>query len=207
MACAVREFFKECNVMPLSGTLPDMKAQSSDYIELQNIYKSKATKDINLVVSHVRSLERAWPSRKPISERDIAAFCKNAQYMQMIPERHIERKPRVEFDVKFSEYPTESEIKGNSTILFTLFGRLILLSVSQLRENRYATLLYLAFAAYEQFFYTYKRKPGDSDLDGDAETLKSLMLVLFKQLLTTENFEQEDLDAIEQESTEICEEM
>lgn len=79
--------------------------------------------------------------------------------------------------------------------------------MSHLRENRYATLLYVAFAAYEQFFYTFNRKPGDSSPDGDAETLKSLMLVLFKQLLTTENFEPDDIDVIQKESLEICEEL
>src|SRR6201994_1497064 len=71
MAYGVREFFKDQGVMPLSGTLPDMKAQSSDYIELQNIYKSKAIEDVNLVTSHIRRLEQTWPSRKPISVRDI----------------------------------------------------------------------------------------------------------------------------------------
>jgi hypothetical protein len=112
MACGVRKFFKDHGAMPLSGTLPDMKAQSSDYIELQNIYKSKAMEDVNLVTSNIRHLERDFPSRKPISLRDITAFCKNSQYMQMIPDKRIEEKPRTEFDVKFSEYPTDSEIKG-----------------------------------------------------------------------------------------------
>ncbi|KAL4996100.1 hypothetical protein BDV10DRAFT_173154, partial [Aspergillus recurvatus] len=38
IASAVREFYETHQVLPLPGTLPDMKAQSADYVLLQKIY-------------------------------------------------------------------------------------------------------------------------------------------------------------------------
>jgi NEDD8-activating enzyme E1 regulatory subunit len=70
--------------MPLSGTLPDMKAQSADYIELQNIYKSKARRDIQAVTTLVREIEKQYSLSNPVDEREIEVFCKNAQYMRLI---------------------------------------------------------------------------------------------------------------------------
>jgi NEDD8-activating enzyme E1 regulatory subunit len=59
IASAIKEFYGEHEVLPLSGSVPDMKAQSTDYIRLQNIYKSKARQDVLEVSELVRGIEAA----------------------------------------------------------------------------------------------------------------------------------------------------
>jgi amyloid beta precursor protein binding protein 1 len=87
LAHAVNRFWeKEGHTLPLSGTLPDMKAQSDDYIELQNFYKAKAKSDIQLVLVEVRTIEANLPNRTlpPISESEVELFCKNARNLKLL---------------------------------------------------------------------------------------------------------------------------
>jgi amyloid beta precursor protein binding protein 1 len=65
-------------------SVPDMKARSADYIQLQNVYKSKARKDLAEVVASVRFLERNANRSIAIDEKDIEAFCKNAAYIKLV---------------------------------------------------------------------------------------------------------------------------
>ena len=66
IAAALKEFYAKHAVLPLPGSVPDMKAKSADYISLQNIYKSKASRDIKEVLETVRTIEAQLGSR-PIS--------------------------------------------------------------------------------------------------------------------------------------------
>jgi amyloid beta precursor protein binding protein 1 len=79
----VHKFYQEHGVLPLPGSVPDMKAQSADYIELQNLYKSKARADVAWVAGQVRQIEVEL-KRVPIPDSEIELFCKNAAYMQHI---------------------------------------------------------------------------------------------------------------------------
>lgn len=90
IAAAIREYYQRHSVLPLPGSLPDMKAQSADYVSLQNIYKSKARKDIEEVTKIVRSLEaQLGPRPAPASDKDIEVFCKNAAHIKVIHGRDI----------------------------------------------------------------------------------------------------------------------
>ncbi|KAF3490859.1 NEDD8-activating enzyme E1 regulatory subunit [Arthroderma uncinatum] len=92
IASAIKEFYNKHAVLPLSGSLPDMKAQSADYIWLQNIYKSKARTDAAEVVATVRKLEdklRGGSGEATISEKEIETFCKNAAHIKVIRGRDI----------------------------------------------------------------------------------------------------------------------
>lgn len=92
IAAAVHEFYQKHNVLPLPGSLPDMKAQSADYVSLQNIYKSKARKDVEEVTATVRRLEALLgPRLAVIPEKDIEVFCKNAAHIKVIHGRDIPR--------------------------------------------------------------------------------------------------------------------
>ena len=74
-----------------------MKAQSRDYIHLQNIYKSKARQDLAEVVATVRSTEQKLRQNHPnppntdamIDEREIEAFCKGAAFVKLIRGRPL----------------------------------------------------------------------------------------------------------------------
>jgi NEDD8-activating enzyme E1 regulatory subunit len=57
-----------------------MKAQSSVYVELQNIYKSKARQDIAEVLGTVRLHSRG----RKIDVTEVETFCKNAAFVKLI---------------------------------------------------------------------------------------------------------------------------
>lgn len=86
IANAISQFSqRHKGLLPLPGALPDMKAQSSDYIQLQNIYKAKARSDLAEIIDTVRRT----PSGKDVDEKEIEAFCKGAQYVKLIQGRPI----------------------------------------------------------------------------------------------------------------------
>src|SRR5699024_2064497 len=77
-------------VLPLPGSLPDMKAQSADYVALQNIYKAKAKKDVEEVTGTVRRIEsQLGPRAIAVPEKEIEIFCKNAAHIKVVHGRDI----------------------------------------------------------------------------------------------------------------------
>ncbi|KAL4898110.1 hypothetical protein BDV59DRAFT_166226 [Aspergillus ambiguus] len=90
IASAVGQFYQKHQALPLPGSLPDMKAQSADYISLQNVYKSKARKDVEEVARTVRQIEsQIGPRPSAILEKEIEVFCKNAAHIKVIHGRNI----------------------------------------------------------------------------------------------------------------------
>jgi amyloid beta precursor protein binding protein 1 len=86
VAHAIGQFSKQHEgLLPLPGALPDMKAQSSDYIQLQNIYKAKARADL----AEISAIIRETASGQVVDEKEIEAFCKGAQYVKLIKGRPI----------------------------------------------------------------------------------------------------------------------
>lgn len=57
-----------------------MKAQSTIYVQLQNIYKAKARQD----VAEVLEIVRAHPSGTAIDVAEVETFCKNAAFIKLI---------------------------------------------------------------------------------------------------------------------------
>ena len=57
-----------------------MKAQSSVYVQLQNIYKAKARKDTSEVLEAVRN----HPSGKTVEVAEVDNFCKNAAFIKLV---------------------------------------------------------------------------------------------------------------------------
>ena len=66
-----------------------MKAQSADYIQLQNIYKAKARKDLAEVIDKVRSVEGEFMKDSLIDEREIEAWAKGAASVKLIKGRPL----------------------------------------------------------------------------------------------------------------------
>ncbi|PGH17081.1 hypothetical protein AJ80_04954 [Polytolypa hystricis UAMH7299] len=92
IANAIKAFHAAHGVLPVPGSLPDMKAQSADYIRLQNIYKSKARRDLAEVVATVRTTENQLRGPlvvSPIAEKEIEIFCKNAAHVKVLQGRSI----------------------------------------------------------------------------------------------------------------------
>jgi amyloid beta precursor protein binding protein 1 len=90
IASAISTFYTTHGVLPLPGSLPDMKAQSADYVALQNIYKSKARRDVEEVTATIRQLESQLSRSTPqILEREIEVFCKNAAHIKVVHGRAV----------------------------------------------------------------------------------------------------------------------
>ena len=84
IANAIGLFYTKYGVLPVPGSVPDMKARSAEYIELQNVYKSKARKDFAEVLESVRFIERTAGRTMAIDEKDVEAFCKNAAHIKLV---------------------------------------------------------------------------------------------------------------------------
>ncbi|KAK7748893.1 hypothetical protein SLS53_000917 [Cytospora paraplurivora] len=80
IADAVRKFYEKYNYLPLPGNVPDMKAQSKVYIQLQGIYKAKARQDVAEVLETVRHT----PGGEDIDAGEVELFCKNAAFVKLI---------------------------------------------------------------------------------------------------------------------------
>lgn len=80
IADAVKQFYERHQCLPLPGKLPDMKAQSKVYIQLQNIYKAKARKD----AAEILQIVRATPGGEHVDPAEVDLFCKNAAFVKLI---------------------------------------------------------------------------------------------------------------------------
>ncbi|KAJ4418991.1 hypothetical protein N0V82_005216 [Gnomoniopsis sp. IMI 355080] len=80
IADAIEAFYRKHGNLPLPGNVPDMKAQSKVYIQLQSIYKTKARKDFAEVLETVKQS----PGGENVDPEEVALFCKNAAFVKLI---------------------------------------------------------------------------------------------------------------------------
>ncbi|KAI0391814.1 hypothetical protein F5Y17DRAFT_439103 [Xylariaceae sp. FL0594] len=80
IARAISLFYQKHGCLPLSGSLPDMKAKSSVYVKLQSLYKDKARKDAQEVLAMVR----ASAGGETVDPSEVDLFCKNARFVKLI---------------------------------------------------------------------------------------------------------------------------
>jgi amyloid beta precursor protein binding protein 1 len=69
-----------------------MKAQSTVYVQLQNIYKAKARKD----AAEVLSIAREHPKGDGIVAAEVEIFCKNAAFIKLIHGEYGRRADRLQ---------------------------------------------------------------------------------------------------------------
>lgn len=80
IADGVKKFHDKYGQLPVSGRLPDMKAQSGVYIHLQNIYKAKARAD----AAEVLALTRSQDAGSSVTLDEVELFCKNAAFVKLV---------------------------------------------------------------------------------------------------------------------------
>lgn len=80
IADAIKQFYQTHGCLPLQGNVPDMKAQSKVYIQLQNLYRAKARKDVEEVL---RTVHKS-PSGENVDPEEVKLFCKNAAFVKLI---------------------------------------------------------------------------------------------------------------------------
>jgi amyloid beta precursor protein binding protein 1 len=80
VADAVEQFHAKHGCLPLPGSVPDMKAQSKVYVQLQNIYKTKARQD----AAEVLEMAHATADGQQVDPAEVELFCKNAAFVKLI---------------------------------------------------------------------------------------------------------------------------
>ncbi|MCJ1391575.1 hypothetical protein MMC18_004439 [Xylographa bjoerkii] len=136
IANALQAFHRTNNVLPLPGALPDMKAQSGDYIQLQNIYKSKARQDLADITQRVRALEKHLNKTTEVDEKEIEAFCKGAAFVKLIKGSPL----RIAEDPKFIDW------SGRATYI-----------LQELENEESLIKIYLSLLAFDDY---YERNPA-----------------------------------------------
>ncbi|KAF2861795.1 hypothetical protein K470DRAFT_281350 [Piedraia hortae CBS 480.64] len=183
IANAIGRFVDEHGELPLPGGLPDMKARSADYIELQNIYKAKARRDCAEVVKHVRRLEREL-GRLAIDEKEIELFCKGAAHVHLVRGRPFPIAfPGTE--VQFGD--SAAALKMNLSMTDSLVP------------------LYIAFLAWD----LASKIPGTGDYEDEATSLTNSALAILGQLIAQaeSTLEDDEHDEIEQRIEKYCREL
>jgi amyloid beta precursor protein binding protein 1 len=174
---AIKAFYKKTEGLPLSGTLPDMKAQSADYVELQKIYKRKAQQDFTDVLTTVREIEHTLNRKSSIRDSTVETFCKNAAHMKLI--RGIQDGPKVKLNQTAKQ-------AGQWYMLF-----------------KEATLQHWVFKASHTFFASEGRFPGGKHSD-ENDTKKISQLA---QQYMKEDLEASEADAVAEEVSSSTEEI
>ncbi|KAN0082730.1 hypothetical protein V8E55_008525 [Tylopilus felleus] len=77
LLAALKEFTdqSETHTLPLTSTLPDMKSNTTNYIHLQKLYKTRAEEEKQAFKSHLRA---------PVDDTLVDLFVKNAHALQVL---------------------------------------------------------------------------------------------------------------------------
>lgn len=152
IANAMSQFYQKNAVLPLPGSVPDMKAKSADYIQLQTVYKEKARNDVAAVLELVRQLEKSLNRSTSIDEKEVEAFCKNAAHIKLVRGR-----------------PLQVICPGETL----QWGTQAKSAVNKLTDPDSLILLYIAFLAFDSFCASH---PAD-DLASRAHPPTSMTTV------------------------------
>ncbi|KAF9924370.1 NEDD8-activating enzyme E1 regulatory subunit [Linnemannia zychae] len=138
---AVRNFVndheKSEGLLPLSGTIPDMKAQTDSYVTLQSIYKTKAKQDVKEVSKQVDAvLESLGLASGLIDPEEIETFCKYSAFLKVIRYRSLEDEYNQPKTKQIASWLSEDE---------SLFAQYVLLRAS------------------DSFFDDHGRYPGEGE--------------------------------------------
>lgn len=74
---ALKDFVAETGTFPLSGTIPDFKAYTKDYVDIQRVYKDKANRDLS------RFKEIVATKVVEVPESVIEEFSKNSRFIHL----------------------------------------------------------------------------------------------------------------------------
>ena len=161
IANGIRDFYEKHNgLLPLPGTLPDMKAQSADYVQLQTIYKKKALEDIAEVATTIASGSQNHSHQPNIPHAEIAEFCKNAAHVKLIRGRPLSLWPE-----------TTTGWSGREKEFCSL-----------LQDEGSLLPIYIAFQAYDSFFASHTEASSPSN-DDALEYMTHYSLVVIDRLL------------------------
>jgi amyloid beta precursor protein binding protein 1 len=85
LLCAFEVFLKQHGQPPLHGTIPDMTASTSLYVQLQRLYHDQAARD-------VAEMKQLLLGRATISEEEVHTFCRNVFHLDLLRTRTLEEE-------------------------------------------------------------------------------------------------------------------
>ncbi|KAI5478648.1 amyloid beta precursor protein binding protein 1 [Pseudohyphozyma bogoriensis] len=137
-------------LLPLPGALPDMKADTTGYVGLQTIYKTKAREDLALFEQLLEGvLEKVGVEKNVIGQEEVESFVKHSAWLKVLRGRSLK---------------SEDESPALAGKLQELY------MTSQAMEARDDALsIYLGFKASEIFAEKYGRYPGTLAGDGQED--------------------------------------
>ncbi|KAH0503696.1 NEDD8-activating enzyme E1 regulatory subunit [Microtus ochrogaster] len=155
LARALKEFVAKEGQgnLPVRGTIPDMIADSSKYIKLQNVYREKAKKDAAAVGNHVANLlQSVGQAPESISEKELKLFCNNSAFLRVVRCRSLAE-----------EYGLDTVNKDEI--------------ISSMDNPDSEIVLYLMLRAVDRFHKQHGRYPGVSNyqVEEDIGKLKSCL--------------------------------
>lgn len=138
---ALKDFVDSCGLLPLPGNLPDMASKTSNYVELQNIFRAKCLEDQRLIKLFLLEIYRKiGRPESELNDESISTFCKNAAFLYMShgsPYAYSE-------ELKKELLETSDDNSDNGATLAIYFGILALHEWIEVRQS--ATFdSYLAF--------------------------------------------------------------
>ncbi|WFD36814.1 hypothetical protein MCUN1_003704 [Malassezia cuniculi] len=152
-AAALGRFIDSAKVLPLPGAVPDMKAESKQYVKLQSIYKAKANQDISKfekLLDDVLADVSLGRDDVGIDADSVRTFVRHAAMISVVPARRWSDRlhaPRLDAIKTAFEDPV----------------------------NPPTVQHYLAYVAARHFQSTLGRFPGESDaVEQDEADLISL---------------------------------
>lgn len=157
LSAAVSRFVQENGVLPLPGSLPDMKADTTNYIKLQTLYHNKATADRESVKAKLHSImDHLKISHDQVSQEELELYCRNISTSIVLGYKSLTQE--------FTQVPA---IKNYT---------------SMMQESSYNALtLYILFRAAESFHTLYKLTPGQYSSDTDLPLFKKHIHLLLQE--------------------------
>jgi amyloid beta precursor protein binding protein 1 len=155
MAHALRKFVAaegQGKYLPLKGSIPDMTAETKDYVRLQAVYHNQAEKDTQTMIGYVReACKSVSRDDSYCSEDDIRLFVKNAMFLKLI---------------RYKSIAQELDAAGLNRDELEM----------QMMDSSSSAGWYVVFRGVDQFYLKHGRYPGNelsADLEKDFNELVS----------------------------------
>jgi NEDD8-activating enzyme E1 regulatory subunit len=101
LVAALGKYLEKYLLLPISGVLPDMKADTKGYVSLQQVYRAKAQEDFQeFKKAYLWVLENVGLPDNYISEDIAELFCKHSGYLKVIYGSQLEYGRPLEVNCK-----------------------------------------------------------------------------------------------------------
>ncbi|KDE08124.1 hypothetical protein MVLG_01605 [Microbotryum lychnidis-dioicae p1A1 Lamole] len=176
-------------LLPLSGALPDMKAHSSVYVGLQNVYRTQAQQDLKLTTSLLfQLLQSLGLDCSRIEVEEIETFVKHSAYLKVVRGRSLR------MEIEDSLLSEEGKLK-----------EAIEASKWDVVPTR-AVEIYLTLRGAEVFYERRGREPGTGEGDEEGTADREDLVGIVKEVVEGlgGGLDEEAWEEIEKTCWEVC---